>query len=103
MKGFRLHALRAGWSAEEIARATTEPGMPVPIVDFVAEAERCPVCGGAVRILKSRFRLRPVMSCKAGPFIPRVVLKRCQKDPSHPVVYSQALARIVRPLQRYGY
>jgi len=77
--------------------------VPAPIVDFVAEAERCPVCGGALRILKSRFRLRPVMSCKAGPFIPRVVLKRCKEDASHPVVYSQALARIVKPLQRYGY
>lgn len=77
--------------------------MPVPIVDFVAEAECCPVCGGTLRILKSRFRWRPVMSYKAGPFIPRVVLKRCKKYASHPVVYSQALARIVRPLQRYGY
>ncbi len=77
--------------------------MPVPIVDFVAEAECCPVCGGTLRILKSRFRWRPVMSYKAGPFIPRVVLKRCKKHASHPVVYSQALARIVRPLQRYGY
>ncbi len=77
--------------------------MPAPVVDFVAEAAQCPVCDGRLRIFKSRFRLRPVMSCKAGPFIPRVLLKRCKKNPSHPVVHSRALARIVKPLQRYGY
>ncbi len=77
--------------------------MPASVVDFVAEAEQCPVCDGRLRIFKSRFRLRPVMSCKAGPFIPRVLLKRCKKNPSHPVVHSRALARIVKPLQRYGY
>ncbi len=103
MKWLRLHALRAGWSAEEIAQSTTAKGEPFPVVDFVAEAERCPVCGSALRVLKSRFRRRPVMSCEAGPFIPRVVLKRCKMDSSHPVAHSQALARIVRPLQRYGY
>ncbi len=77
--------------------------MAVPVVDFVAEAEQCPVCDSALGIFKSRFRRRAVMSCKAGPFIPRLVLKRCKKDPSHPIVYSQALIRIVRPHQRYGY
>ncbi len=77
--------------------------MAVPVVDFVAEAERCPVCDGTLRIFKSRFRLRAVLSCKAGPFIPRLVLKRCKSNPSHPTVYSQSLARIVRPHQRYGY
>ncbi len=77
--------------------------MPAPVVDFVAEAERCPVCDSGLRVLKSSFRLRPVMSYKAGSFIPRSVVKRCKKDPSHPIVCSQALTRIVRPHQRYAY
>jgi len=73
------------------------------VVDFVAEAEQCIVCDSALRPLKSYFRLQPVMSCEAGPFIPRVVLKRCKKDKNHPVAHSEALARIVRPRQRYAY
>jgi hypothetical protein len=73
------------------------------VVDFVAEAEWCIVCDSALRNLKSYFRLRPVMSCEAGPLIPRVVLKRCKKDKNHPVAHSEALARIVRPRQRYAY
>ena len=43
------------------------------------------------------------MGCEAGPFIPREVLKQCSKDPSHPVARSEALARVVRPRQRYAY
>ncbi|MCK4626792.1 MAG: hypothetical protein KAV00_15885 [Phycisphaerae bacterium] len=73
------------------------------MVDFVAEAERCIVCDSALRNLKSYLRLHPVMSGEAGPFIPRVVLKRCKKDKNHPVAHSEALARIVMPRQRYAY
>ncbi len=91
------------WPAEEISRATTEKGKPFPVIDFVAEAKQCSVCGSALRIVKSSVRQRPVMSYEAGCFIPRVVLKQCKKDSSHPIFHSQALARIVRPFQRYGY
>jgi len=98
-----LHAVRAGWSAEQIARATTQHGEPFPVVDFVAEAECCAACSSALRSYKSRTRLRPVMGCEAGPFVPREVLKQCSKDPSHPVAHSEALALIVRPRQRYAY
>ncbi len=43
------------------------------------------------------------MSCEAGPFVPREVLKQCTVDPTHPVAHSVALARVVKPRQRYAY
>jgi hypothetical protein len=98
-----MQALRAGWSQEEIERATTHHGERFPLVDFIAESEQCPTCGSPMCIRKSRRHLRPVMSCEAGCFIPREVLKECSKDPAHPVARSQALTRIVRPRQHYAY
>ena len=73
------------------------------MIDFIAEAEQCSICGSALHIFKSSCRLRPVMSLQVGPFIPREVHKQCVKDSTHPVVHSEALARIVRPRQRYAY
>jgi len=73
------------------------------VIDFIAEAEQCSICGSALHIFKSSCRLRPVMSLQVGPFIPREVHKQCVKDSTHPVVHSEALARIVRPRQRYAY
>jgi len=98
-----MQALRAGWSGEEIERATTHHGERFPLVDFIAESEQCPICGSPMCIRKSRRHLRPVMSCEAGCFIPREVLKECSKDPAHPVAHSEALAHIVRPRQHYAY
>lgn len=95
--------MRAGWSAEQIARVTPPDGEQFPVVDFVAEAECCAACSSPLRSYKSTKRLRPVMGCEAGPFIPREVLKQCSKDPSHPVARSEALALVVRPRQRYAY
>jgi hypothetical protein len=103
LKLFRFHAEKDNWSSEEIVRATTDKGERFPIIDFVAEAEKCPVCGSKLRISKSRCRLRPVMSFQAGPFFSREVLKQCVNDATHPIVHSEALARIVRPHQRYAY
>ena len=102
MKWFRFHAERAGWSAAEMARATTDIGAPFPIVDFVAEAEQCLVCGSALRIRKSQCRQEAVISADAGPFIPREVIKECTQDVTHPVARSARLAHIVRPRQRFA-
>ena len=38
-----------------MVRATSEAG-DVPGIAFVAEAERCPVCAGALKVYKSRSR-----------------------------------------------
>ena len=35
--------------------------------------------------------------------MPREMLKQCTANPTHPVMHSEALARIVRPRQRYAY
>ena len=73
------------------------------MVDFVAKAERCAICGSTLRNLKSSSRLRPVHSLQAGSFIPRRVLKQCTKDRSHPVTHPETLAKIVKPNQRYAF
>jgi hypothetical protein len=83
-----------------MARATSEAG-DVPGIAFVAEAERCPVCGGALRVYKSRSR--QVITLAAGPFRAIETLKHCAADQTHPVMGSNALARLVSPRQRYGY
>ena len=83
-----------------MARATSEAG-DVPTIAFVAEVDRCPVCGEAPKVYKTRSR--QVITLEAGPFRAVETLKRCSKDPTHPVVGSYALARLVLPRQRYGY
>ena len=65
MSRLRAHARQAGWSAAEVARATREVG-DVPGIDFVAEAERCPFCGGALKVYKSHSRR--VITLAAGTF-----------------------------------
>lgn len=83
-----------------MARSTREGG-DVPGIEFVAEAERCPVCEGALNVYKSRSR--QVITLAAGPFRAIETLKHCGEDSTHPVLGSHVLARQVLPRQRYGY
>jgi hypothetical protein len=83
-----------------VTRATSEAG-DVPGIAFVAEAERCPVCNGALKVYKSRSR--QVITLATGSFRAIETLKQCGEDSTHPLMGSNALARQVVPRQRYGY
>jgi len=83
-----------------VARATSEAG-GVPGIEFVAEAERCPVCDGTLKVYKSRSR--QVITLAGGAFRAIETLKQCSEDSTHPVLGSNALAGQVVPRQRYGY
>jgi hypothetical protein len=83
-----------------VARATSEAG-DVPGIEFVAEAERCPVCDGALKVYKSRSR--QVITLAAGAFRAIETLKQCEEDSRHPVMGANALVGQVVPRQRYGY
>jgi hypothetical protein len=96
----REHAQQAGWSAAEVARATSGTGNSPGIV-FAAEAEQCPVCNGALKVVKSRSR--QVITLEAGSFRAIETLKQCSQDSTHPVMGSSALTRLVKPRQRYSY
>ncbi len=72
-----------------------------PCIEFVAEATNCPVCAGEVAVQKSKTR--QVISFQAGTFMAREIRKRCQQNPSHPVMISQRLTRLVKPRQRHSY
>ena len=76
-------------------------GDMLPCVEFAAEAESCPVCGGELVVQKSKSR--QVITFRAGAFTAREIRKRCRQDASHPVMISESLARLVKPQQRYGY
>ena len=73
----------------------------MPGIAFVAEAERCPVCNGELKVYKSRSR--QVITLAGGSFRAIETLKQCGEDPTHPLMGSNALARQVVPRQRYGY
>ena len=73
----------------------------LPCIDFVAEAEHCPVCGAAMQAQKSKRRR--VMTVQAGAFVAREVRKRCSSDSTHPVLVSERLCGLVPPRQGYGY
>lgn len=92
------HARLAGWSAPEVARAAPGAHECLPCVDFVAEAEHCPICGEAVHAHKSKRRL--IVTLQAGAFVAREVRKRCASNSTHPVLVSDRLARLVPPRQR---
>lgn len=73
----------------------------MPCVDFVAEAEHCPACGGGLRVHKSRRRT--VVTVAAGTVEAREVLKRCIHEGCEHGIGSEALAGLVKARQRYGY
>jgi hypothetical protein len=70
-------------------------------VDFVADAESCPVCGGILHQQKSKRRF--VTTLEVGTFQAREVRKLCRVDRSHPVMTSERLARLLPCGQGYGY
>jgi hypothetical protein len=84
-----------------VVRATAGTHERLPCIDFVAEAEHCPVCGEAVQAHKSKRR--HVVTVEAGAFVAREVRKRCRADGTHPVMVSDKLSRLVPPRQGYGY
>lgn len=102
MKLLRTHSERAGWSAAQFARATASESGGPPIVDFVAEDERCPHCGSE-QLKSYKTRLRKVITLSQGALLAREVLKECAQGTSCPPMRSQALKRVVAPRQRFGY
>jgi len=76
-------------------------GNRLPCVDFVAEAQRCPVCGDTLHAQKSKQRR--IVTLEAGAFEVRDVRKQCRSDKSHPVMISERLSRLAPSGQGYGY
>ena len=90
-----------GWSCAEVVRTTADDSGAAPCVDFVADAEHCPVCGGVLHVHKSKRRF--VTTLEVGAFQAREIRKVCRVDRSHPVMASERLARLVPRGQGYGY
>ena len=82
-----------------MARACATPDGRWPVVEFVAEAERCPHCERHLTIQKSRRRT--VFSLAGGALVAKEVLKAC--TPCQAVFTSAALAHLVPSRERYGY
>lgn len=70
-------------------------------MELIAEAEQCPVCGGALAVYKTQCR--QISTLETGMIQVKETLKHCREDPAHPILGSQALARRVKPRQHYGY
>ena len=73
----------------------------MPRIDFPAEAKHCPICRAKMTIGKTRTRT--VVTLAHGVFEAREVLKRCSRGHGAWMASSQALSRLVRTRQRYGY
>lgn len=99
LKLFHEQARLAGWSAAERIRAAM--GGQLPCIDFVAEAQQCPVCGDDLHVQKSKRRR--VSTLAAGVFEAREIRKQCRSDRSHPVMVSERLTRLAPAGQGYGY
>jgi len=63
--------------------------------------DNCPVCGAPAVVAKSKNRT--VVTYAEGMFEAVEVQKKCSVAPFHSLIKSEALARIVRPRQRFGY
>ncbi len=96
----RWHARQGGWSGPQTVRAVAGEKRALPSINFVAEAEHCPACGGGVRVLKSSKR--QVVTLAHGPMECREIRKQCTAN-SCPSFGSSALACMVKPGQKYGY
>jgi hypothetical protein len=84
-----------------MVRATVETGESFPCIEFVAEAEACPICASPVQVQKSKRRT--VFTFQSGVLNVKEVRKQCVRDATHPVMCSDALSRLVKPHQRYAY
>lgn len=89
------------WPSTEITRATGSNGCHIPRIDFIAEMDNCPVCGAPTVVARSKTRT--VVTYAEGMFEAVEVQKKCSVAPFHPLIKSEALARIVRPRQRFSY
>ena len=96
----RWHAAGAGWSGQQMVRAVAGEGKAAPSLDFVAEAVKCPDCGGDVRIQKSRRR--HVVTLAHGPLEVREIRKRCRSGGCS-ALGSATLTQLVKPGQKFGY
>ena len=76
-------------------------GRHLPRIDFIAEADNCAVCQAPLEVVRTKNRT--VATYAEGLFEALEVQKKCSADSLHPVIKSEALARIVRPRQRFGY
>ena len=76
-------------------------GHHLPHIDFIAEADNCAVCQAPLEVVRTKYRT--VATYAEGLFEALEVQKKCSADSLHPVIKSDALARIVRPRQRFGY
>ena len=70
-------------------------------IDFIAEADNCAVCQAPLEVVRTKNRT--VVTYAEGLFEALAVQKKCSAHAPHPVIKSEALARIVRPRQRFGY
>ncbi|MCP4600770.1 MAG: DUF2924 domain-containing protein [Proteobacteria bacterium] len=96
----RRHALQAGWSGSQMVRAVAGEKRALPTIDFVAEAEHCPVCGGELQVQKSSKRR--VVTLAHGPMEIREIRKQCAVNGCCSLG-SSALTRLVKPGQTYSY
>jgi hypothetical protein len=76
-------------------------GHHLPPIDFIAEADNCAVCQAPLEVVRTKNRT--VATYAEGLFEALEIQKKCSADSLHPVIKSDALARIVRPRQRFGY
>ncbi len=72
----------------------------LPRLDFVAEANQCPVCGQSLQIQKSRKR--QVVTLAHGPMEIREIRKRCPGN-GCASLGSNVLLHLVKPGQKYGF
>ncbi|MCP4614419.1 MAG: DUF2924 domain-containing protein [Planctomycetes bacterium] len=96
----RRHAIHAGWTGLQIVRAVAGEKQALPSLDFVAEAEQCPVCGGGLQVLKSSKR--QIATLAHGPMECREIRKQCAANDCPPL-HSDALTHLVKSGQKYGY
>jgi hypothetical protein len=92
--------VQAGWSGPQILRATAGQGAAAPSLDFRAEGEQCPGCGGGLQVHKSKRRT--VVTLDHGPLLVREIRKHCS-DRNCPEVASTELTQLVKSGQKYGY
>ncbi|MFH1468280.1 MAG: hypothetical protein ABIO70_28085 [Pseudomonadota bacterium] len=102
----RGSAERAGWSPQEVERALSAPGRPLPRLDFVPAITSCPICDNPLFVHKTH--IRTVTTLSLGTFEAREFQLRCDRnEPARregcPTVNSEELARLVPPGQGFGY
>ena len=106
MRSFRSSAERAGWSPQEVDRALSDPGQPLPRIVFLPEVCSCPVCEKRLKVYGTHTRT--VTTLAEGSFEAKEKLLRCdvgetERRGSCPTVRPEDLQRLVPPGQSFGY